>query len=378
MRTIWFSICHQLMRHLWYRTRKEFVTTVKSELQLFSAVLLASIVLASSAALAAGKGEPAQPLSLVHVTPLPEIVGDFDHFAVDLKRNHLFVSAEVHHSVEMFDLQTGEHLQSIGGFKTPHSLAFVPEKDKLLVADGGDSALILISGEDFHRINRIQLIDGSATGKGDSPDAGYYDAANRLYYVGNGGVSANLPDSKISIFSVDQGKIIGDISIPGNNVESMGVDNIHHRLYVNIRDKREIGVVDLNTRALLTTWTAPGLQFNTSLVVDPKEQRIFVAGRKPGIFYVFDQDGKVVSQKSCIDINDDMTYDPVLKRVYISGSQGLSILHQDTPDTYTEIADIPTNGGKTSVYVPAVKQFYVVHPKTQIDTAGLLVYRVNH
>lgn len=202
---------------------------MKSELQLFSAVLLGSIVLASSAALAAGKGEPAQPLSLVHVTQLPEIVGDFDHFAVDLKRNHLFVSAEVHHSVEMFDLQTGEHLQSIGGFKTPHSLAFVPEKDELLVADGGDSALILISGEDFHRINRIQLIDGSATGKADSPDAGYYDAENRLYYVGNGGVSANLPDSKISIFSVDQGKIIGDISIPGNNVESMGVDNIHHR-----------------------------------------------------------------------------------------------------------------------------------------------------
>ena len=216
---------------------------MKPTSQLFSTLLLGSLALCSSSALAAGKAVSAQPLSLMHVTPLPEIVGDFDHFAIDFKRNHLFVSAEVHHSIEMFDLRTGEHLQSIGGFKTPHSLAFVPEKDELLVADGGDSALVLVSADDFHRIDRIQLIDGSATGKGDSPDAGYYDAANRLYYVGNGGVSANLPDSKISIFSVDQGKLIGDISIPGNNVESMGVDNIHHRLYVNIRDKREIGVV---------------------------------------------------------------------------------------------------------------------------------------
>jgi hypothetical protein len=350
---------------------------MRSKSQLLSTLLLGTLALSSVSVLAAGKAEVAQPVSLLRVTPLPEIVGDFDHFAIDLKRNHLFVSAEVHHSIEMFDLRTGEHLQSIGGFKTPHSLAFVPEKDELLVADGGDSALILISGDDFHRIDRIQLIDGSATGKGDSPDAGYYDAENRLYYVGNGGISANLPDSKISIFSVDQGKLIGDISIPGNNVESMGVDNIHHRLYVNIRDKREIGVVDLNTKQVIATWTAPGLQFNTSLVVDPKDQRVFVAGRKPGIFYVFDQDGKVVSQKPCIDINDDMTYDPVLKRVYISGSQGLSIFHQDSPDSYSQIADIPTNGGKTSVYVPAVKQFYVIHPKTQIDTAGLLVYRVN-
>ena len=349
---------------------------MKSSIHLASALLLGSLVLSAGNAFAA-KGEPAQPLTLLHMTSLPEITGDFDHFAVDLKRNHLFVSAEVHHSVEMFDLHTGEHLQSIDGFKTPHSLAFSPEKDELLVADGGDSALILVSATDFHRLDRIQLIDGSATGKGDSPDAAFYDAANRLYYIGNGGISANLPDSTISIFSVDQGKIIDKISIPGNNVESMGVDNIHHRLYVNIRDKSEIGVVDLNTKQIIRTWTAPGIKRNTALVVDAKNQRIFVAGRAPGILYVFDQDGKVVTQKPCIDVNDDMTYDPVLKRVYISGSQGLSIFHQDSPDSYSEIADIPTNGGKTSVYVPAVKQFYVIHPKTTIDNAGLLVYRVN-
>src|ERR1700734_1308118 len=95
------------------------------------------------------------PVTLEKVTYLPEIVGDFDHFTVDLKRGHLFVSAEVHHSVEMFDLRTGDHLQGIGGFKTPHSLAFVPEKDELMVADGGDSSLVLLSGEDFRRLDRI-------------------------------------------------------------------------------------------------------------------------------------------------------------------------------------------------------------------------------
>jgi hypothetical protein len=322
-------------------------------------------------------GHKDSPVTLLTTTYLPEIVGDFDHFAVDFKRGHLFVSAEVHHSIEMFDLKSGAHLQSISGFKTPHSIAFAAEKDELMVADGGDSSLVLISGDDFRHIDRIQLIDGSATGKGDSPDAAYYDAANRLYYIGNGGVSANLPDSQISIFSVDQGKLIGSISIPGNNVESIGVDNIHHRLYVNIRDKHQVGVVDLQTKKVITTWTTPDLNANTALVVDPEHERIFVAGRKPGIFYVFDHDGKVVSQKPCVNINDDMTWDPVLKRVYISGTQGLSIFHQDSPDSYTEIANIPTNGGKTSYYVPQTRQFFVIHPKTDVDIAGLLVYRVN-
>jgi hypothetical protein len=343
----------------------------KSTCLFFTVIFLMCIPARAKAA------EPQAPVTLLSTTYLPEITGDFDHFAVDLKRNHLFVSAEVHLSVEMFDLKTGAHLQSIGGFKTPHSVAFASEKDELLVADGGDSALILLSGDDFHRIDRVQLIDGSATGKGDSPDAAYYDAANRLYYIGNGGISANLPDSEISVFSVDQGKLTDKISIPGNNVESMGIDHIHHRLYVNIRDKHQIGVVDLVTKKVIATWTAPGLQKNTALAIDEKNERIFVAGRNPGIFYVFDNNGKVVGQKSCANINDDMTWDPVLKRVYVSGTQGLSIFHQDSPDTYTNIADIPTNGGKTSFYVPQVKQFYVVHPKTDVDIAGLLVYRVN-
>jgi DNA-binding beta-propeller fold protein YncE len=318
------------------------------------------------------------PLTLVKTLTLPEIVGDFDHFAVDVKRNHLFVSAEVHHSVEMFDLRTGEHLQSIPGFKTPHSLAFAPEKDELMVADGGDSALILVSGADFHHIDRIPLIDGSATGKGDSPDAGYYDSESRLYYIGNGGASANLPDSTISIFSVDQGKLLDEkFSVPGNNVESMGIDHAHHRLYVNIRDKQQVGVYDLNTRQLVTTWTAPGMIHNTALLVDEKDHRVFVVGRKPGIFYVFDENGKVVSQQPCTDVNDDMSYDPMDHRVYISGSEGLSVFHQDSPDQYTELLRLPTNGAKTSFLYKPFHQLYAVHPKNVLDDAGLLVYHVN-
>jgi hypothetical protein len=352
---------------------------MKSSFKASLRITLAFLALLATASVVgqAADDQRDSPVTLVRTIYLPEIVGDFDHFTVDLKRGHLFVSAEVHHSIEMFDLRTGDHLKSIDGFKTPHSIAFDPKKDELMVADGGDSSLVLVSGEDFHRIDRIQLIDGSATGKGDSPDAAYYDSANRLYYIGNGGISANLPDSQISIFSVDQGKLVGSISIPGNNVESMGVDNIHHRLYVNIRDKHQVGVVDLFANRLITTWTTPDLNANTALVVDPEHERIFVAGRKPGIFYVFDRDGKVVAQKQCVNINDDMTWDPVLKRIYISGTEGLSIFHQDTPDTYSEIANIPTNGGKTSYFVPRTHQFFVIHPKTDVDIAGLLVYRVN-
>ncbi|MGI4827467.1 MAG: YncE family protein [Janthinobacterium lividum] len=341
----------------------------------FSALLLLCSLTAPAATLVSQV--PAAPLTLLSQTYLPDITGDFDHFAYDLKRNHLFVSAEEHHSVEMFDLETGKHLQSITGFKTPHSLAFAAEKDELLVCDGGDSALLLLSGASLQRTGRTALIDGSATGAGDSPDAAYYDAANRLYYIGNGGASAKQPTSRISIFSVDQGKLIGDFDVAGNNVEAIGIDHQRGRLYVNIRDQKQVGVYDLATRKLLTTWTAPGMNRNTSLLVDQESARIFVAGRSPGMLYVFDSNGKVIAQLPCTERNDEMNWDPATHLLYVSGTQGLSVFHQDTPDTYTEFTRIPTNGAKTGVLVRDKGLLFLVHPKTDVDVAGLLVYRID-
>ena len=48
----------------------------------------------------------------------------------------------------------------------------------------------------------------------------------------------------------------------------MGVDNLHHRLYVNIRDKHQVGVVDLQTKKVINTWTTSDLNANTALAVD--------------------------------------------------------------------------------------------------------------
>src|SRR5262249_28763093 len=52
--------------------------------QHFNIFLLALIFLTALPVLAQAKNQ--QPVSLVSMTPLPGFVGDFDHFAVDLKR----------------------------------------------------------------------------------------------------------------------------------------------------------------------------------------------------------------------------------------------------------------------------------------------------
>ena len=314
-------------------------------------------------------------VELAHMTPLPDIEGDFDFLAVDLKHDRLFIAAEEHHSIEMFKASTGEHLMSVGGVKTPHALAYVAEKNELIVADGGDSSALFLSADDLHQIDRVALIDGSVTGKTDSPDTGYYDAKRRTFFIGDGGKSANLPYSEIALLNVDTHKITGTVRVEGNNLEAMAVDEAHDRLFVDIRDKKQIGVVDLKQNKIVATWDV-GLNRNTALAYDADNNLVFVGSRQPGLFTALDgKTGAVVAQMPCADMTDSMTYDPQTKRIFIAGSQGLSIFHQDARDRYTEIQRIPTNGGKTALYVPELKQYYVVHPKNTLDGAGLLVYR---
>jgi DNA-binding beta-propeller fold protein YncE len=311
-----------------------------------------------------------QPLTFLTKTPLPGISGDFDHFAFDLKRNRLIVAAEENHTLETFDLKTGKHQQSIPGFKAPHSIAYVPEKDELFITDGEDASCIILSGKDFHRIDRIPLAPG--------PDSALYDPPSQRFYVGNGGREAKQKTSTISIISVNDHKIIGEISIDGDNIEAMAVDHAHNRMFVNIRDKKEIGVIDLASNKTVTTWTTPGMNRNTPLLFDKVHQRIFVAGRTPGKFFVFNAtDGSLVTSMDCVDMADDMTLEPLMQRIYVTGSQGISVFTQQTNDSYAQLSRMSTIGGKTSIYVPQLKQFYIVHPKSDTDSASLLIYRVN-
>ncbi|RZU40128.1 YncE family protein [Edaphobacter modestus] len=346
--------------------------------KLFTVVLGSMLAGLASCDAPVSANAQSSPVTLHRSTPLPGIEGDFDFLAIDLKRDHLFIAAEENHTIEVFQASTGKHLQSINGVKTPHTLAYVPEKDELVVADGGDSSCLFFSAADFHQTDRIPLIDGSVTGKTDSPDVGYFDVKRRILFIGNGGKSANLPYSEIAEVNVDTHKIVGKIRVEGINLEAIAIDEASDKLYVNIRDKKQIGVVDLKDAKVVDSWTTPDLNLNTAMSIDAVNHRLFVVGRKPGMLYVFDTTtGKVMDKQPSVNIADGMAWDAQMKRIYIAGSQGLSIFHQDSKDHYTKLTDIPTNGGKTALLVPQLKQLYVVHPKTSIDDAGLLVYRVN-
>jgi hypothetical protein len=119
---------------------------VKTLTRLMPAATAALALFLGSGALA---DEP--PLTPVSSTPLPAVTGgDFDHFAVDLAHDRLFVPAEVYASIEVFELKSGKHLSSARGVaKSPHKLELIPDKNELLVADAGDASCKILDAKDL-------------------------------------------------------------------------------------------------------------------------------------------------------------------------------------------------------------------------------------
>ena len=292
------------------------------------------------------------PLTLLHTTPLPDFRGDLDHFAVDLKGNRLFVTAEVHKTVEVFNLKTGERIHSITGFGTPHEILFRPDSNTLIVADGGaDSGCKLVDGKSYQIIDNIKLPPGV--------DSAEYNPMTKEFYVENRGPDSSANTHMISIIDSVNFKHTGDMTLPGRRSEAMAIDRAGKKMYVNLTD--EVGVVDLPTRQLIARWPVPDAHVQNAMALDEPNHRLFIATRNPPKLFVFNTDtGKVVLDLPCVGVNDDMTFDTKRKRLYITGDGATSVFQQRDADHYEHIVDVPTGfRAKTSLYVPQLNRLYI-------------------
>src|SRR5258708_29723400 len=144
-------------------------------------------------------------------------------------------------------------------------------------------------------------------------------------------------------------------------------------------DKNAVGVTDLASGAVAHPWTFPGLTSNAAMGFDEGNHRLFIGSRNPGVLYVLDSNsGRLVATLKTVNISDDMTFDAAHRRLIVSGADGVDVFAQDNPDSYRLVQPVDTLGRKTAVYVPTLKQFYVVHTKSeQAAEAGLQIFKVN-
>lgn len=304
------------------------------------------------------------PLTLVKSIELPHVEGRIDHLAFDARSQRLFVAALGNNTIEVLDMKAEEHVTSLQGFAEPQGIAIVPNARTVAVANGRSGRVQLLNADDYRH--------GPVLQPGDDADNVRYDAtANRLYVgFGSGAIGAIDP--------VD-GRLLGQVAVAGHP-ESFQLERAGARMFVNVPTSDQIAVIDRTAMKALSTWRVAGAGACFPMALDEENHRLFIGCRRPAKAVVFDtSNGRQVTSFEIVGDTDDLFYDAVRKRLYISGGEGfIDVIEEQRPSSFTRIAHLPTApGARTGLFVRDQNRFYLAVPHRANQRAEIRVYEIH-
>ena len=123
------------------------------------ALFVAALTLLSAAGFDhVAQGQVSVQLELVRTIALPNVSGRIDHLAVDVPHQRLFVAELGNGSVDRIDLSSGE-TRRIEGLKEPQGLVYLPDRDELVVASGGDGTVRFFDASSLEPVGSVSLGD---------------------------------------------------------------------------------------------------------------------------------------------------------------------------------------------------------------------------
>src|SRR4030081_187671 len=197
------------------------------------------------------QSQTSAPLKQIQSIPLPNVEGYFDHMAVDIKGQRLFVPGEHQRTIEVIDLRAGKVIHTITGFGgDPRKTIYLPETNEIWV-DDGDATCKAFSGDTYELVKNIPLA-GHELDKDSRrvPDNGVYDPATGLFYLGDraDGLKKEGIKGSIEIVDTKSGKYLGSIEVDGLNPAGLTLDPHSAKMYVVTGDPSNVIVIGREKR----------------------------------------------------------------------------------------------------------------------------------
>lgn len=305
----------------------------------------------------------ATPLEPVATIVMPGVKGRIDHFAVDVKGQRLFVAALGNDTVEVLDIAQNRHTKSLQGFGEPQGLAYLPQSNRLYVANGTANRVDVLDGASLVALKRIGDLE---------------DADNVRYDSTAGSVLVGYGSGALRLLKAATAEPTGNIKLAGHP-ESFQLEMSGSRVFVNVPTAQHVAVVDRAKEAVVDTWPLAGAGKNFPMALDEKNGRLFVGARAPALMLVYDtQAGKVVARIAIGGDTDDLFYDAERKRIYVVCGDGqVDVFRQETPDQYALETSMKTAPrARTGLFVPEMSKLFVAAPTAGTSAARVLVYQV--
>jgi DNA-binding beta-propeller fold protein YncE len=322
--------------------------------------VLAALALCTPAAC----GQPdapgaAAPLILERTIPLPDVDGRIDHLAVDLAHDRLFVAALGNGSVEAIDLHRGAPAGRIPGLEEPQGLAYLPARDELVVASGGDGTVRFYRGPGLDAAGEAAL--------GEDADNVRVDPAAGRVVVGYG--------SGLAVIDPGTRAVVSRLQLPGHP-EGFRLDPSSARVFVNVPSARTIVTADLAAGRIVSRAPTAHL-FNFPMALDAASGTLAVVYRLPARLSLIDAaSGKVRQDVGTCGDADDVFFDPRRARLYVVCGAGAVEAFERSAGGYRSIGRIATRAGaRTGLFAPELDRLYVAARRQGTHQAAILVYR---
>ena len=297
-------------------------------------MIRSSLVLWFSGCLLMGAGEGGY--HLLNTIPLGAAPGGgeyFDYITVDSAARRVYVSHGT--EIKVLDADKFSVVGTITGFKRNHGVALVPDLGRGFVSDGDLGKAIIFDLKTLGKIGEVKA-DRDA-------DSILYDPASKRVFVFNG------EPKSATVIDPAKGTVITTLALGGAPEQAVADGN--GTIYDNLEDTNEVIAIDSRALKIKSRWPVAPAGQPTSIAMDRKTRRLFVAGRNPKMMVVMDADsGKVIGQPFPIgDRVDTTVFDTATRLVASSTRDGaIYIFHEDSPDKLSAVETVKTEfGAKT-------------------------------
>ena len=319
-----------------------------------------AVLVTCCACVTAVKGEE-KAFKLKQTISLPGVEGRIDHLALDTPGERLFVCALGNNTLEVLDLRKGERIHSITGLGAPKGIAYIPELNRIFVANDKGGILKIYDAKSFQTVGELNFEDDA--------DNVRYDAATKKIFVGFG-------SGGIAVVNAPDGKQVGSIKLSAHP-EAFELEKKGSRIFVNVPNSRHVAVIDRDKGQVTAKWQTDLAFGNFPMALDEVNHRLFVGCRLPSKLVVLNtESGDPIAKIDISGDPDDVFYDANRHRIYaICGAGKIDVVEQIDPKTYKTSTKVDTaEGARTGLFVPERDTLFVAVPHRGSQQAEIRWY----
>jgi DNA-binding beta-propeller fold protein YncE len=306
-------------------------------------MMLRSIALLS---LCAASAVSAQAYTVTHTFTVGG-AGGWDYVVPDAPNHRVFIGRS--NRVMVVDMNDGHLIAEITGINGAHGTALATGTGHGFATSGDDSSVVMFDSKTYKILGRIPAAEDA--------DAIIYDPASRRIFTFNGDANSS------TVIDPRKGTLITNIPLGGKPEYGQSARN--GMIYANLTDSSQVVEIDAKNLRVTRRWSTAPCKNPVAMAIDTRHQRLF-SGCRSGVMAISDyKNGRVITTLPIGRGVDGAGYDPVTRDAYASNVDGtLTVIHQDTPDTYHVVENVQTAQGSRNMGLdPATHRLYLAAAK---------------